>query len=207
MPKKNGPSGFRPIGPQGAATSSVGATGPAGPAQADDPTDDPRAQWSDHSLHYELDMLHRVRDLREKSAAILESIGKDSEQTIENVFVESFEVHVRNLVEFFREPKAERDEALVLAVDFLGSPQERKWRTKHVSNADEVRLQHLWDLVSTNALHPKYQRTHQRDRKEIDFDATVELFDRLATAFVSAPGILEKLSRKRDWSRWNLHGR
>ncbi|HEX4419086.1 MAG TPA: hypothetical protein VH165_14340 [Kofleriaceae bacterium] len=149
-------------------------------------------------------MLHRVRDLRRKTAALVESVGEEWQQTIENVFVEDFEIHVRILVEFFAKPEPREDRArLVHAVDFLGAAQEANWRRKHVSSNEEQELDRLWDLVSEHALHPMRSRTHDRDKKKIDFDATVALLDRLATAFVFAPGVFKKLSRRRDWSRWH----
>jgi len=75
-------------------------------------------------------------------------------------------------------------------------------QANHVSADDEKGISDLWDLISKNALHPKRSRTHVCAEKEINFDHTVELFDRIATAFVSARGLLQKLSRNRDWSRW-----
>jgi hypothetical protein len=165
--------------------------------------------WSEH-IHYEIWMLHKVRELREREAKklaeqiALAKIAAYSELSVvlNNVLVEAFLVHVRNLVEFFRGRKTNQDHTHVS--DFLGGvAQTANWRKAKLSEDDEARLEALWTFASTHLQHPSRLRTNDATARPVDFDRDIEFFDRLMSSFVSSKAARANLSQNVDWSPWD----
>jgi len=180
-------------------SGATGATGVAGFNPAGFKTYTGPAAWSEH-IFYEATMLHQVRDLWMRLLGIHVPLSDEETVVLRNTLVESFLVHVRNLIEFFREEKSAWGHVHI--DDFLGNQQAAKWRAKHLDETIKKKLNDHWTFVSTHLSHPSRERTHNGQDREVKMDELVSFFDSIMKAFVNAGGVESKLSSNVDWSRW-----
>lgn len=190
-------------------SSSLGATGGTGPAA---PMAELRVQhhgqmeWSEHALHYEIDMMNQLRDLWQHRQSLAHSLDEPQVKALNNALIESLVVHIRCLVEFFREKRESKDPAeskkLVHLEDFLGTQQTRAWRSKNLSKIEGDRLEELWNIISIHAMHPMRKRTDNAQDRIFDFEHEVDFFNSIVKKFIKTPGVINKLSQNCDWSRW-----
>jgi len=107
-------------------------------------SDDKLRAASEH-IHYEIIMLHHT----------MISILQCEVPADRNAMLESYAIHVRNLIEFIREPTGG---SYVRAVDYLNDDQLKEWR--NIVASHKLEFDEAWKKASEQVAHLTYQRTN-----------------------------------------------